>query len=46
MIAVAPGGHDAESGEEGVKEGGSEEEPCIMEEKSTADEFINFARLF
>jgi hypothetical protein len=42
--AVAPAGQGAESGEEGVEDGGSEdggseEEPCIMEEKSTAGEF-------
>ena len=41
--AVASDGQDGKTGEEGVnggsEDGGSEEEPCILEEKSTAGEF-------
>jgi hypothetical protein len=36
---VASNSRGAESGEEGVEEGGSEEEPYVIEEKSTAGEF-------
>ena len=36
---VAPDGQSMESGEDGVEDGGSKEEPCIREEKSTAGEF-------